>query len=78
MDRKHDGDAILLFRHEARRPIEERGARERRRVVEMMSLIDGSHVAPDRAVERFRSLATPFGRHGATVFLPNVVQYICV
>jgi hypothetical protein len=44
----------------------------------LMSLVAESHVAADRHVDGTRALATPFGGHGATGLLPNVVQYICV
>src|SRR5262249_51461442 len=65
-NRKHDGDASLVLRDEARRPVQERQACARRHVVKLMSLIAESDVAAVGYVDRSRALATPFGGHGAT------------
>jgi hypothetical protein len=77
MDRKHDGDAMLILCHEARQPVDERAAGAKRQIMKLMSLVAESHATADRHVDCARALATPFGRHGVTGLLPNVVQYIC-
>ena len=48
MNRKHDGDAIFILRHEARRPVQQRLARARRRVMKSLSL-SAEYVAETRA-----------------------------
>jgi hypothetical protein len=50
-NRKHDGDAVLIFRHKARRPVQQRHARARRRVMKLLSLI-AEYVSSARAHDR--------------------------
>jgi hypothetical protein len=42
------------------------------------AVLTGSVLAADRHVDCTRALGTPFGRHGVTGLLPNVVQYVCL
>jgi hypothetical protein len=73
MDRKHDGDAILIFRHEARRPVEERGAGAQRRVMKLMSLIAESHVTPALFERLLAAFAAPvFQRNRCRDFFDHV------